>query len=288
VIDAVVAVDPTAALYASHPYWASALCRSLAAKPNGSARVWRVTASYSSAPFEAKGDGSGTGANSTSPDVGQSNQTPADQRPPTISISRKEVSKVLEKDAVTGDRIVNTVGDPFDPLPEIFRSRHLITWKFHRTPVQLDWAARSSWHDTINSLAVNILGKNYPAFSLRCTDYSLDTVWETGPAGLAFFFALTVVAEFDPDTWKVKILNTGKRKWVGSMGDPTNPRKPQTIVDSAGQPVADPVPLTAAGDPVSVDGAPPFPYHYVEPDGYVPLDWLGGGGSLTGANAILA
>ncbi len=285
VIDSVGDFDSSVGLYKPHPNWKWAICRKIVGEPNGSARQWLVKADYSTAPFPAKGDGSG-GANTTTPDVTQSNSQPADQRAPTIQISRKEVTKVLEKDAVTGDRVVNTVGDPFDPSAEVFRSHQLITFKFYRTPAQLNWALRGGWHDTINSKVVTILGKNYPALTLRCTAYDLDTVWETGPVGLALFFALTVQAEYDPDGWQPKILNTGRRRWVGSLGDPSNPRRLAAIVDGNGQPVADPVPLTAGGDVVDVNVANPV-YHYVEPAGYFPVDWNGGGASIYAASAIL-
>jgi hypothetical protein len=275
VIDAVIAKDPTAKLYAPHPKWAWAVCRGLECSPNGGPRVWTVKANYSSAPFEAKSDGSGEAGNTDSPSPLQSNETRADLRPPKISISRKEVTKVLEKDAVTGARVVNNLGpgvmgDPFDPPPEVFRSHHIITWKFFRPIAQLNWFARASFMDSINAGIFTVFGVNYPIHGLRCIDYSVDTVWETGDAGLQLFFELTVQAEFNPDLWDVKILNTGRRmRKGGSIGDPTNPARADIIVDANGQPVADPVPLDNTGQPVALGGA----FHYAEPAGYVPKDW---------------
>lgn len=269
VVDGVVAFDPSAALYRPHPDWAWAVCRKVTADPHKGPRVWVVNAEYSSAPFRATGTGSGaTGGsggsstpNPTSPSPAQSNSTPADQRPPTITITRKEVSKVLEYDAVAGTRVVNTVVDPFDPLPEVFRSHHLITITIHRLPADLNWTARSAFMDSLNDAGFQLLGRTYPAKTLRCTAYDVESVWETGASGMTFFFKLTVQLEYDPDGWQPKILNTGRRKKVAG--------KAVAIVDAAGQPVADPVPLTAAGVPVAPGGS----YHYVEPAGYVPKDW---------------
>jgi hypothetical protein len=283
VIDAVIAADASAALYASHPAWAPALCRKLDTQPNNGPRAWKVKAEYSTAPFEARGDGSGAGANSTSPNSNQNNEATADSRPPTISITRKEVTEPLEFDAETLDPVVNTVGDPFEPVPEVMRSRQLITWKFHRTPAQLDWNNRSQWMDTVNFDAVTILGRTYPARSLRCVDYSLGTVWDTGPTGLAFFFELTAQAEYKPDLWDVSLLNTGRRKKVGTGGT-GDPVRLVAIVDDQGQPVADPVPLDAAGVPVAPGGAK----HYVDFSGYLLYPWNGTGGVLTGAGGLLA
>lgn len=283
VIDAVIAFDTTAAMYHSHPNWPAALCRSLGAEPNGSGREWIVKAVYSSAPFEAKGDGTSAGGGGsgggggTAPTAAMYNEAPADQRPPSITITRKEVTKVLEKDLL-GKRIRNTVGDPFDPPPEVFRSHHVITWKFHRTPAQLNWSVRWQWHDSINLRACSILGKEYPALSLRCTAYDVAAVWDTGAGGaLSLFFELTVQAEFNPDGWNLRILNTGRRRRVaGSItGDP--PMTLADIVGEDGQPVADPVPLTEDGSVVPNAAPPDEPdYHYVKPQGYVELNWDGG------------
>ncbi len=282
VIDAVIAHDSSAALYASHPKWLWAVCRHLDAAPNEGPKTWLVDASYSSAPFKAQGDGSGgssgDGTNSTSPSPLQSNQTEADKRPPTITIARKEITEPLEFNLQYPEdppadpvRILNTVGDPFDPVPEVFRSHHIITWKLYRSPAKLNWGVRSTWQDTINKDAVTILGRVYPPHSLRCTDYSLSTVWETGPAGLALFFELTCQAEYNPKLWDIKILNTGRRKRIGgSIGDPANPPRLVAIVDDQGQPVADPVPLTLAGIPVVPGGA----YHYVDAIGYLAYNWV--------------
>ncbi|VTU02772.1 unnamed protein product [Gemmataceae bacterium] len=298
VIDAVVAQYPWAGLYMPLPCWPWAVCRKLSAAPHEGPQVWLVTADFSTAPFEAKGDGTGTGgtegapSNSSSPSPSQSNSTPADQRPPTVSITRKEVTKPLEYEArPPGDpaaptRVSNTLGDPFVPVPEVMRSNHIVTWKFHRLPEKLLWDRRSTWQDTINADEVTLFGRKYAPHSLRCTDYSFTTVWETGTAGMSLFFELTCQAEYNPDLWDVRILNTGRRKRIGgSIGDPDNPPRLVAIVDAAGQPVADPVPLDAAGVPVEPGGT----YHYVTVAGYLEYNWRSDvNGKLDGPGGILS
>lgn len=270
VIDGVVAEFPSAALYQPHPHWPWAVCRKLSAEPHEGPRVWLVNAEYSSAPFKASGDGSGTGGgpggNPTAPNPAQSNETPANQRPPTIKIGGRDITKVLEKDAETGDRVLNPVGDPFDPLPEVTRTPEVITVTFFVLPADLNWATRRLYRDSINDTEITLLGATYEVWTLRCAGYDVDGVWETGEEGMEFFFQLTVTLQHDPDGWWPKILATGRRQKVTLplVGDVL-----VAIVDHAGQPVADPVPLTAAGVPVAPGGT----YHYVEPSGYVARDW---------------
>lgn len=269
VIDGVIAADASAALYAPHPAWGWAVCRKLEATPNGGPRVWLVDAEYSSGSFKASGDGSGTGGNTTSPSPEQSNSTPANQRPPTIKIGGRDVTKVLEKDAITGDRVLNTVGDPFDPLPEVQRTYDAITITFFRLPAALNWTTRRLFRDSINNAAYTVLGATYAANTLRCAAYDLDAVWETGETGMQLFFQLTVQLLHDPDGWQPKILNTGRRLLHPAAPPVLAEPVLVQIVDSAGQPVADPVPLDEDGTPVAPGGT----YHYVEPAGYVPRNW---------------
>lgn len=284
VIDAVVAQFPAAALFASHPEWPRAICRGPKAEPGENARTWKVKAEYSTAPFPAKGDGgagggggtpmSGLGApdtdagSETSPTSDASNERPANERPPTVSVAKKEVSVPFEEDVVTGEPHLNTVGDSFIPPVEVFRSHEIITFKFSRKPEDMDWANRRAYRDTVNSNAPVIFGVTYPAGTLRVLDYSFDTVWDTGSTGLELFFAFTVQLEYKPDGWKISTLNAGRRKRKDGAG-PYDPEAIVYIRDTAGQVIADPIPLNEDGSVADVGG----PYHYVEHDGYVPIDF---------------
>lgn len=293
VVDAVLLFDNTAALYYPHPQYVFAICRSLDIEPSASAKQWFVTAKYSSAAFGSAGDGSGVGGNDSTPagssapgsGGGQSNSTPAEQRPPTLAVTKRDVTELLEKD-LDGDPVVNNLGDPFIPPPEVRRSKRVFTWKFFRRPDQLQWDQRDQWLDSINGDDVYILGKTYPRGTLWCADYSFETVWENSSTGLSFYFALTAQAEYDPRGWDVVLLNTGRRKLVsGEIGNPFDPPVLAVVTDQAGQPVADPVPLTATGEQwVTGDD-----YEYLDDYiGYREYNWLGAGSSLTGAGGFLA
>lgn len=266
IADAVVAFDRSARMYARHPAWRWAVCRSLTGAPEKGPLAWLVTATYSTAPFRAAGTGlAGLGApdlpDPDEPSVESTNRTPADARPPSVTVSRTQVTEPLEKDAVTGLTVTNTVGDRFDPPVEVFRSRLVFTFRIFRARADLKWKTRSAFLDSVNDAPVTILGTTYPAETLRCTDYSAESVWETGPAGMGFYFALTVQAEYDPDGWVLEILNTGRRKNQGGEA--------VAVVDKAGQPVSDPVLLSAGGLPVPPGGNA----HYVFYRGYVRKDW---------------
>lgn len=264
-LSAINAVDPSSILWASHPAWPQALLRNHTGKGSSKlGRVWTIGANYSTAPFAASGNGGlaglGSEGSETTPGEGSSSLTPANERPPTITIDDKEFTKILERDIVTGDRVVNVpLGQPFDPQPEVIRLGELITFTFYRKPDELNWGERRLFKNSINDAPVTILGAVYETHSLRCAKYTLRTVWDTGDSGLELFYELTMQAEYDPDLWTVEILNTSRLDENGNA-----------FVDGNGQPLAEPVPIDDLGvrvPPGSED------YHYVEPNGYFPKDW---------------
>jgi hypothetical protein len=261
---------PSTILYARHPDWPWAVCRDLPWRCTSKLRqVYTIEPNYSTEPFPASGVGGAGGDSggggvpgSSEPSPASSNSQPANQRPPTVRIKPKEITKPLEFDVVQQNRVLNNVGDPYDPPPEVFRSHHVITWNFFRSASQLNWPTRSLFQDSINDANFTLLGRTYAPFSLRCFEYSIDPVWETGPSGMAFFWALTVQAEHNPDLWKVKVLNTGRRELKSG--------KPAVIHDGYGQPVPDPVPLNATGQQIT---NPLGPFEYGNWNGYSPLNW---------------
>lgn len=274
--------DPTTVLYGRHPAWPFARRRGITCRGSKNARQWTVEATYSTASFKAaglgglSGLGSGTAGDSTSPTDLQSQNAPANQRPPTITIRGRDKTKVLEYDAVNlnsqgkPSRILNVpIGDPFNPPPEVLRSGEVINFKFFRHPSELNWATRRLYRNSINDKAVTILGASYPAHSLRCADYTLDTVWEAGAADLELFFALSVDLIYDQDLWDVVILNTGRRQKITVLGVDLA----VAIVDGNGQPTSEPVPIdNGTGLPVAA-GTDPANFPYLTQNGYVPKDW---------------
>jgi hypothetical protein len=273
--DALNAKDASSILYGEHPAWPWAVCRKVTAKGSKSGKQFYISAEYSTEPFPAAGVGSATGdsggggggaGGSEKPSPAQSNSAPANTRPPTVSIDSRPTRKALEFHVGTSDPVINTAGDKFDPAVEVNRSPHVITWRFHRSPAQLNWATRSLFQDSVNLQSFTLLGRTYPAETLWCSKYAIEPVWETGPAGMEFLWAVTVIAEEDPDGWNAPVLNTGRNKLV-SIGGGNFVR--QAITDRAGQPVAEAVPL----DEDSVPVIPGDPYHYVDVIRYVARSW---------------
>lgn len=269
--------DPTTLLYAPHPAWPWAVCRDLAGQggPGKLLKQWQIKASYSTEPFPASGGGAagvdlgnGMTGGGSQPASSSSNTQPANQRPPTVSIDQEEYTQALEYDLATEAAVVNPAGDKFDPAVEIPYTLDVITWEFFRSASQLNWATRSTYKNTINLESFTLLGKTYPARTLRCTRYSVYPVWETGPAGMSFFWRLVVVAKESPYPWgwQPKILSTGRNKLV-SIGGGNFVR--QAIIDRSGQPVAEPVALKSDG----TEKLPADSFHYTEPTAFFEESW---------------
>lgn len=246
--------------YDPYPGYAACLLRSFSIKNDGGSTLWKVTANYTT-----KHDGSAAAAerdgtdgfkesstNSNSPSFGDASK-PADTRPYTIKTTTRNKSKPLEKDAISGARLLNAAGDPFDPSPETEETAlgYQITWFV--SPSNLRWAspvttppfARPDYRDTINSAAFKIFGRTHPARTLRVANVTTSMQWDklevSGAQVLQLVYEISVELQHKIGGWKREVLNAGRRE-VPTFGAP-----PRWILDAAGQPVADPVPLHASG-----------------------------------------
>ena len=97
---------------------------------------------------------------------------------------------------------------------------------------------------------------NFPAKTVRCTEYNVTSVQENGLA----YWEVNVTLEYRPKAWNpVQVLDAGT-VFLKSMSLP-----PQPILDATGNPTSSSVALdgsghvlTAAGTPVYID----FPGYY--------------------------
>ena len=223
-----------------HPSDAAATARTIRIANAGSLEEWTCEVLYSSAPFEARGDGANISGSPPTP-ANVDNQVPADLRLPEIRISKKDVSKVLETDAQTFADVVNSAGDPFDPPLITRRAHQVFHLTFWRTPAQLNTNDRMKMVAKVNDAAYTILGITYQASELLVDDIAIEGVWDRSQAdNLAFFWKITVVLEVQLGGWGRRVLQAGKREKLASG-------EKRVIRDDTGQPVSDPVPLAASG-----------------------------------------
>lgn len=255
-------------LYQRHPAWPGAIARTLEVIRLGEHGLWRATVGYNSAPFPARGDGGASDPagpmenSSETPSTNNDNSQKATLRPPEISFTRKEYTKVLSSEVGTGTFILNTAGDPYDPPLEVERSRMVVNLKFWREPSWFSLSYFGFW-DTINSANYVLFGQTFPAKTLRVTNIDIKTIWDQGEVNIAtppappnnvqtlkLIYEVNVQLEWNPDSWVKKVLNAGKRQKKTINGVV----KAVAIADDHGQPISDPVPLDANGVPVAPGG----------------------------------
>jgi hypothetical protein len=224
-------------LYDPHPVSGRSIARNIDVAPYEGPQSWVITVYYSSAPFPANAGGFPAAINPespTPPSASRNNSEPAQNRPPVISITKKDVRIAIDKD-VDGEPIKNTVGDKFEGI-EIDKARMVINVKFFS--VGLTIAHMRSYWNKINDDA----WEGFPAGTLMCTDYNYTEVNETIATGvIAKLYEATLTIEYDPDGWNLKLMNSGKRA-KGVIDDQI-----YTVVDESGTPVSDPVLLDENG-----------------------------------------
>lgn len=227
-------------------WWASYGYSSKAEASNGQGAT--------AAELQADGLDTATSGAASSP-AGGDRAIEAESRPFQIRSIKRTVSEPLEYDGITGNRLTNTAGDPFDPPPMVERSYlgYEVTW--YKYPANLRWAAplttppfgRPDYIDSVNNVAFKVFKRTHPARTLRVADVSFALQWDKGPGGL-MVPVVELKAELlsKPGGWKRSILNAGRRE-LTAAGEPLRP-----ILDATGQPVADPYPLNAVGAKLTV------------------------------------
>jgi hypothetical protein len=254
-VDTAAAAIVPVARYDVYPGRPGLLARTFSVKNDGATHSWVVTVGYSSRFETVEAKASDLAAdgfdNSTSgPGAGDMSQN-AEDRPFTIRSVKRTRNRVLEFDAITEGRVENTAGDPFDPPPEWEETLlgYQISWRV--APANLRWTAvtpplgRPDYLDTVNSAAFRIWGRTHAARTLRVADVTASMVWDrvsvSSVSTLQLAFELSVELLHKPGGWKRELLNRGRREFI----DADEPLR--WILDAAGQPVADPVPLHATG-----------------------------------------
>lgn len=257
-------VNLPVAFLSSHPAYPFALARTVDIKNAGTPELWMAEIGYSSKPLIETQAVSPTNANPAEPEVNpaapsapSTNNVQADQRPAMFRVSNWTEPRILEFDAATGARVVNSADDPFDPPFEVERTNYTFSFTFFRSPANLNWPAREVLMDCVNDRPWKILGRGYPIGTLRCTKVECQYVWDKGPGGaLSLFWQIDVELKYKRGGWHARLLDQGRReKIVGAtLPDGTRPITRVMMTDQAGQPIADPVPLDGNGRRLATGG----------------------------------
>lgn len=164
---------------------------------------------------------------------------------PSIRIWGIPVTEVLRED-VNGNAIVNSAGQPYNPLPEDIYYLKAIEVQTHLRSYNLDyWTAYedSTNADTIWGRAPGTLLMVGPPNGTRKID-RYGTYWE-----------VRLEIHWNKKGWKKRVPDMGKVKTVSENGEPPTTSTPAVgvmpITDKAGRPVTDDVPLDGNGQPLA-------------------------------------
>lgn len=251
--------------YDPHPAYPSTIARFLQmSQRNPDANVWDVEIPYSDKPFDAEQQPNDlvTGGEQQTPT--RTAAQPPEIRPAVWTFTRKEIVKVLERDAVNDTPVVNSAGLPFDPPIEVPRSHQIIRIEFIKAVLNLE-SIRDYW-DRVN----NAEWKKFPRGSVRVNDFSVKSTFEkSGPSGMVGFWSCSCELEYNPDKWNPKkILDQGsiERVYVrDEFGNPIGQKYRPILVE--GQPAV--MPLNGNGERLPVGQ----PLVYLDFNGYKELNF---------------
>lgn len=201
---------------------------------NDGGAVWTVTLTYDTLPF-----GQGEGGLEPGGAPNQADVQP-DFRPWQISLSTIKTTKLLTEDVNTGAKVVNSVGIPFDPVPEVPDYHPVITITAYKSIFADSYANMLNYVNKVNSA----VWYGFPAGVLLCTDYNLQSQYEQNQ----WWWQKTVTLEVKAEGWNpLEILNAST-VWQESGSKPLQP-----ILDASGNPVTQPVPISLAGVPLNAE-----------------------------------
>lgn len=168
-------------------------------------------------------------------------------RPSVLTSSYSESTEPYFKDS-TGKMVVNTAGDPFDPMPKI-RVGSLIL-QVTKNMASFPAVQYDTLKYTTNSGAVVIRTTTYAADTLLFLPPTVQEVWESIGGIFYHYFATTFRLAASKDQHKDKLSSRGYRELK------TPGAKPTWVTGDDGHTVAQPVGLDSAGKEVAAGGTP--------------------------------
>lgn len=161
--------------------------------------AWIATVTYSSESL--------TGGTQDDDKVKELN--PIDRRA-KIRWNSAQYTKVFDKDT-SGNAVVNSAGDPFDPPVEIESSRWQVTIQKNVSAVP---TYVLTYQDAINSDSFTLQGITVAVRCARVTHIEISDLQKENDIE---FYTFTYSMEFNKDTWRKKVPDMGYRKLVGGV-----------------------------------------------------------------------
>jgi hypothetical protein len=237
---------PSISRYDVHPTDSGARAISLTSNPTESLGQYEVDITYSSEPFDS-------GNPTNDPTQSDQSVTPT-SRPWQISFDSVHTERLLGPKDLANKAVTNSANQPFDPPPTVPCSNLKVTIVAYFVP---SWNAAAhvlTYQDSINNAIFNLVINptntlSFPAKTVRCTEYNVKGVNESGTA----FWEATVVLEYRVKAWNpIQVLDAGTC-YIKSMSLP-----PQPILDATGNPVSTSVCLDGSGHVLSSSGTPQY------------------------------
>lgn len=230
-----------------------AICRDVrAVQDENDWQVWDITCEYDTQSNSEYGNIAGQPGNIGQPGAGGGTGASGDptQEPPTIEWGAETVELAVIKDR-TGEPIVNTAGQPFDPPPTIKIAYPVL--RYSRNEATYDHVEKSKFSYALNT--AKFLG--YDAGRVLCKPITATQRY-IGPFKywrVNYEFHFTKELEPGVDTaemigvlsWRLWLLNQGlcELKTVSVLGVPVKYLTP--ILGANGEPISTPVPLDEDG-----------------------------------------
>lgn len=228
------------ALREPHPYEPAALANSIRLRPESNDdKLWLAEILYTT----------------DTPTSDQEPENPLDE-PPRKSWSFAPYQRPLHRD-ITGQPIINTAREQFDPLPEVDDNR--IVLRYTRNLPGFNVPLMRQYRRAVNS--DNFLG--WPPRTVRVSGIQADEVFTKEFHYWTASYEFQMRGDDAEDDWKLRLLNQGFRQLTG---DDTTGHQYETILDKYGVPLNQPALLDLDGLEL-VAGEDPI---FLEFEGYFP------------------